>query len=331
MVRQLILSFAVLLLAAGCASYTPSSAPVPAPVPDSELTSLEGYAASADPYVDPVLQETIFDADFHEAGLIAMQVVAMNDSEHPALVRRTDMMLTLPDGKRISPLSAHSAAIQVGEEGSVIGMTLAFGIIGGLAASGAEDTARNARIADYETKEFKEVTLGANESAHGFVFFKPPPGTDAFNEAMLDVRFVDVGTATSKVVSVPLKDLAFAGSEAGEATAAHEIRGLATASAVGPITTREEFEKLVVDRPVAGGDRGWDSIVIHSDGTMSGTRSDGVRLSGPWHFEGGYFCREPILNGESMGWDCQIVSVDGNEVAFARNRGKGKKVKYSFR
>jgi hypothetical protein len=324
MVRRLTVSFAVMLLAASCASYTPSSAPVPTLPSNARLTSVESYAASVDLYIDSAQQEAVFDGDLHEAGLIAMQVVAMNNGERPAQVRRTDMVLALPNGKRISPISAHSAAVQVGEEGSVIGMTLAFGIIGGLAAANAEETARKSRIADYETKEFKDVTLGAHESAYGFVFFKPPDGTSAINEAVLDVRFVDVGTATGQVVSLPLQEASHASVGRRETPAGQEGGG-------GPIATREEFEELVVDRPVEGGDRDWVNLEIHSDGTMSGRRSDGVEISGPWYFSGGYFCREPLLDGKSVGWDCQMVSVEGNEVAFARNRGKGRKVTYSFR
>lgn len=99
---------------------------------------------------------------------------------------------------------------------------------------------------------------------------------------------------------------------------------------VGPITTREMFEELVVDRPIAGGE-GWIDLIVRSDRTFSGIRSDGLKVNGLWYFERGNFCREPIIEGKSLGWDCQIVSVDGNDITFIRKGGKGKKVKYSFK
>ncbi len=94
------------------------------------------------------------------------------------------------------------------------------------------------------------------------------------------------------------------------------------------IRTLQAFEENVVDRPFAG--RGW-TTVIQSDETLTGIREDGSQLSGSWDFKDDYFCREPIIDGKSMGWDCQIVSVSGNEVTFARQRGKGEKVTYRFK
>ena len=94
------------------------------------------------------------------------------------------------------------------------------------------------------------------------------------------------------------------------------------------IRTLQAFEENVVDRPFAG--RGW-TTVIQSDETLTGIREDGSQLSGSWDFKDGYFCRELIIDGKSMGWDCQIVSVSGNEVTFARQRGKGEKVTYRFK
>lgn len=201
----------LLLLLASCAEYQPSSAPAPKFSPHQIVTESHGYAVAADPFVDLERQKTYFDADFRKAGIIGLQVLVQNRTTKPVLVRRSTMMLTLPDGRKILPSSAHSAAVRVGEEGSVVGATLAFGIIGGLMASNAEDAARGSRISDYDSKEFKRVTLGRDESAHGFVFFIPPPGTGPFNSAQLMVRFVDVDTATSKLVTVDLTGLHFPG------------------------------------------------------------------------------------------------------------------------
>jgi hypothetical protein len=95
----------------------------------------------------------------------------------------------------------------------------------------------------------------------------------------------------------------------------------------GAISTREEFERRVVGRQLANPD-GTVRIVLNADGTMSGTRGDGARLSGPWYFDDGYFCREPSFGGKSQGWDCQVVTIEDDELIFHRNRGTGERVKY---
>jgi hypothetical protein len=85
-------------------------------------------------------------------------------------------------------------------------------MVGFLVASSAEDKARAARLEDYRRKELKEVRLKKEESAHGFIYFIPPPETQSFTEATLKVRFIDVEEGTSSVIVLPLKGLAFQGS-----------------------------------------------------------------------------------------------------------------------
>lgn len=203
--RKFAISLIGLLLGA-CASYTPSSAPVPEPTP-TEWVVQDTLAVAADPFADAERQKTAFDADLNEAGVIAIQVIAENRGPRAMLVRFSDMILELPDGKKFSPSGITTVVNKVGESGSVVGAAIAFGIIGAIAASSAEESARTARTADYKEKAFKKTTLGQDESAHGFVFFIPPRGTEPFDEAKLRVRFVDFDAATSEMVEVSLSGL----------------------------------------------------------------------------------------------------------------------------
>ena len=196
------------LLLSACASYTPSSAPVPEPRL-SDWVGDASYAVAVDPYAEPERQKATFDADLDEADVIAIQVMTRNLEGRPARVRSSDMILELPQGRTLSPSGITSVVNKVGESGSVVGSALAFGIIGALAASSAEENARNARTADYREKAFKDATLAQNDSTHGFVFFIPPKGTEPFDRAMLRVRFIDFDTATSKIVQVPVNGLAY--------------------------------------------------------------------------------------------------------------------------
>ena len=205
--RLIAISFLGLLLAA-CASYTPSSAPVPEPMPTA-WTVQGTLAVAADPYADAERQKAFFDADLDEADVIAIEIVTENRGPNVMLVRPSDIILELPDGKKFSPSGVTTVVNKVGESGSVVGAAIAFGIIGMLAAPSAEEKARTARTADYKDKAFKETTLGQMDSAHGFVFFIPPRGTEPFDEAKLWVRFIDFDTATSEMVVTPLTGLKF--------------------------------------------------------------------------------------------------------------------------
>lgn len=194
------------LLLGACASYTPSSAPVPEPA-TTEWVVQGTLAVAADPFADAERQKSTFDADLNEADVIAIQVVAENRGPRAMLVRPSDMILELPDGKKFSPSGITTVVSKVGESGSVVGSAIAFGIIGAMVASSAEDSARTARTADYKAKAFKETTLRQDESAHGFVFYIPPRGTEPFDEAKIRVRFVDFDAATSEFVEAPLNGL----------------------------------------------------------------------------------------------------------------------------
>ena len=206
------------LLLASCASYTPSSAPVPQPEPTEWVVS-GSLAVAAEAFSDEARQKAIFDADLDKAEVVAIQVVAENRGARRMLVRPSDMVLQLPEGQKFSPSGITTVVNKVGESGSVIGAAIAFGIIGVIAASNAEEKARTARTADYKEKAFKESTLSEADSAHGFVFFIPPRGTEPFDRAKLRVRFVDIDTATSEYVEVPLAGLAYQGTASGEAKA----------------------------------------------------------------------------------------------------------------
>lgn len=198
----------VAMLANGCASYEPTSATV-RQKSEFSLVEREGVSAGADPYVDSAEQADVFDADLDKADVIAVHVFLENGLAVPVLVRPSDMKLELPDGRAIAPSSARKTATKVGEEGSVVGATVAFGIIGLLAASSAEDKARTARIDDYESKSLQPTRLEAGQAEDGIVFFLPPKSWPAFNEANLSVRFIEPDTGESHTVPIALRGLSY--------------------------------------------------------------------------------------------------------------------------
>lgn len=193
-------------VAGACASYEPSSAPV-AEKTAFDLVEAEGMAAGADPYAEKKEYEAMFDADLDKSDVIALHVFLENRRSTPVLVRPSDMALTLPDGRSISPSSALKVANKVGEDGSVIGAAIAFGLIGALVASSAEDKARAARIDDYESKSLDTSDLAPGATTDGVVFFIPPKSWPAFDAAELNVRAIDQTNSASVSVLVPLSGL----------------------------------------------------------------------------------------------------------------------------
>ncbi len=205
--RNVALAPLVLAMAA-CASYEPSTVAVPQPTA-SQWVVLGDFAAAAEPYVDPEQQQAIFDADFDEADVIAIQVVVENRGKTSKLVRPSDIVLELPDGQKLPPATVATTVTKVGEDGSVVGSALAFGVIGAIVAANAENEARAARTQDYQGKALQVSALNKNDQAHGFVFFIPPRGTQPFDEGTLHVRFADTADSTSQVVELPLTGISY--------------------------------------------------------------------------------------------------------------------------
>jgi len=205
--RILSVGLSILVALSGCASYTPSSAPIPKAGSMPGWVTEGAVAIGADPHVQADRQKAVFDADLGEAGVLPVQVLVQNRGDRGLLVRRSDIALVLPDARMLSPAGASAVAAKLESIGGVVGASIAFGMIGFLAASSAEDKARAARQTDFRSKELQDVTLGKEESVHGFVFFIPPQGTPAFDEATLTVRVVDVEDGSSVVVRLPLRGL----------------------------------------------------------------------------------------------------------------------------
>jgi hypothetical protein len=205
-------------LCAGCAKYTALPAPAPAAAAMPAWQEEGMVAAGADPYVQPERQQAIFSAALGEARVLAIQVLVQNRGSQSVRVRRADLTLGLPDGRKLIPSvgAAVVAAVLAPPPEARDRRTLA-GIGRSLVPSGAGEEAISARLADYQGKEFRDVTLGPSETAHGFVYFIPPEGTPAFEAAPLAVPFVDLQKATGTVIVLHLTGLAYKGTPGGSA------------------------------------------------------------------------------------------------------------------
>ena len=85
-----------------------------------------------------------------------------------------------------------------------------------------------------------------------------------------------------------------------------------------------EFREHVVGKILEAGTA---TFVVSADGTLSGSISDGA-ISGTWQYKDDQFCREAKAGSRQFPYDCQFVLLQGNEVVFWRNRGRGVKARW---
>ncbi len=216
--RKIFLSLpALLVVLASCASYQPSSAVLAAP---EELRTVEsdGLVLGLKLYRDPEEQQALFDADLAKAGVIAIDVRVENHRAAPVLVRAADATLTAGEAGTLLPASASRTAVRVGEKGSKVGATIAFGLIGALAASQAEEKARSARVADYRAKALKDIELGPGERAEGVIFFIPPASWPDFDDADFALRLWDPAAESSVTLKEHLTGIGYRQAAARQAS-----------------------------------------------------------------------------------------------------------------
>lgn len=90
------------------------------------------------------------------------------------------------------------------------------------------------------------------------------------------------------------------------------------------ITDADEFARLIEGRAlirfgirlqVSTGDQ-------PQRGQISG-RGFGYPVTGAWHWEGGYFCRDLDWGGSDLGFNCQAVLRNGTVLRFVSDQGGG--------
>jgi hypothetical protein len=199
-----ILGLAMAVAFSGCATYHPTAAPVPRSGDMPQRQEVANAVVSADPYTQPERLRATFDGDLIAAGVLPIQVFVENLGAKRLLVRPSDAVLELSDGGQTSPVGALAAASKMEGSGKVIAATVGFGLLGFLAATSAEDKARAARREDFRRKEFPEKRLEKGDSAYGFLYFMPPPGTMDLSSAKLAIRLVELEDGKTSVVKVPL-------------------------------------------------------------------------------------------------------------------------------
>ncbi len=63
-------------------------------------------------------------------------------------------------------------------------------------------------------------------------------------------------------------------------------------------------------------------LEVVGDGTIEG-RGAGLKVTGNWHWEDGYFCRDLFWAGDDLGYNCQEVRSLGTVIRFTSDKGQG--------
>lgn len=216
--RYLALSLSILMVLPGCASYTVRAVPIPKTVlmPFSRIDN--SVMVAVDPYIQPGRQKEVFNDELK--GVLPLYILVENRGDRELSLHRSAIALELPDGRQISPVKSATVAGRLAREPSRVSpsdevqgavmLVLLFPLIPlAVAAIDAQKKTQEARVVDYLNKEFQDVVLTKDASAHGFVYFMPPSGTRWSTKARLVLRFVDKTDGTSFVIRVPVSESAF--------------------------------------------------------------------------------------------------------------------------
>lgn len=95
-------------------------------------------------------------------------------------------------------------------------------------------------------------------------------------------------------------------------------------SAVGAhakdIKKENQFLEAVADKELVGNGA---KLTIGSDGKIKGRMDNGTKFAGAWAWSKKFWCRTLVVGGNQLPQDCQKVTIEGNQVTFTRDKGKG--------
>ena len=114
----------------------------------------------------------------------------------------------------------------------------------------------------------------------------------------------------------------------------HPVRTLAIAAALvatafggtvaaseqfSTVSSRDTFVALVEGRELR---RLGIRLTVTGDGQIIG-RAFGTQVTGQWQWDGGYFCRDLFHGQRDLGFNCQLVQVNGTTIRFTSDQGTG--------
>ncbi|EEX08663.1 conserved hypothetical protein [Ruegeria lacuscaerulensis ITI-1157] len=90
---------------------------------------------------------------------------------------------------------------------------------------------------------------------------------------------------------------------------------------------QSEFLEAVAGKKLVSGNT-W--LVITADGKIDGVGRNNAKIKGAWVWNRRFWCRNVVVGQNKFPEDCLMVKMDGNEVEFVRNKGKGDSIVYTI-
>ena len=93
------------------------------------------------------------------------------------------------------------------------------------------------------------------------------------------------------------------------------------------VEKEQEFRSIITGKTLT---RPLIRLEVDPKGTISGI---GARweVTGNWSWRDGYFCRDLFWGGDSLGYNCQEVRVNGERIRFTSDKGKGNSAVFRLR
>lgn len=296
------------LAASACASYEPTALPVQEPKTLAFKSQLKDVEIAAEAVADPFQQRAHFDGDLTKAGVIAIRARLKNTSDRDLSLRPQDADLILKNGTTIRVATGSDAAYKVGEDGSIIGAGLAFGLIGVIAAANAEEQARKARTADYQSKMFRNTTLVPQEEKSGYLYFIPPAGTGSFEEASLRIPGSGLTGAQKNHVEIELGKIGYGAAVQSAARSRDGVDGTSGARRVAkPVAQQRQVYRASYEYDRSRPYPEYLGVAVTPDGTLWTLRMErrGNRITTFVNYDQCASC----YSVTSGGFDCQSTTL----------------------
>lgn len=101
----------------------------------------------------------------------------------------------------------------------------------------------------------------------------------------------------------------------------------ATAEALSPISSRDGFVQVITSGELR---RFGIRLTVTPDGRIAG-RAFGTPVTGAWQWSNGYFCRDLVWGETDLGYNCQLVEIDGSTIRFTSDQGAGEFADFTLR
>ncbi len=86
------------------------------------------------------------------------------------------------------------------------------------------------------------------------------------------------------------------------------------------IRKESQFLEVVGGKKLVSGST-W--LIVSADGKIQGDAGKNGKIVGAWVWNKKYFCRNVIIGKNQLPEDCQKVTIDGDQITFTREKGKG--------